>query len=292
MSRTKAAGSGSTSYLALVRQCPRLSREREHELALRWLEHGDASARDLLIRSQLRNVVAIARRYQHEACATFDELVAEGNFGLIQALVRFDPSQGTRFVTYAVYWIRAYISQHLTRSRSLVASGVQSKLLAKIRRERARIAVAPNEAADADELVAARLAVSPEKMRSLAERLELRDMPWDTEAEESPSGRLMEVVESLSLNPEDAVLRAEAKSQISLAVSQALPTLDARERYVVEQRLMAHREEQLSLAEIGRRFRVSRERTRQIEARALRKLRAALASSGANAEWLAHPLAA
>jgi RNA polymerase sigma-32 factor len=279
-------------YLALVQQCPRLSREREHELVLRWREHGDASARDLLIRSQLRSVVAIARRYRREACATFEELVAEGNFGLLQALAKFDPGQGTRFVTYAVYWIRAYISQYLTRSRSLVASGVQSKLLAKIRRERARIAAAPSNGGDTDELVAARLAISPAKMRSLVERLELRDMCWDTEVEDSRSCRLMEVVESLSLNPEDVVLRAEAKSRISLAVSQALPALDARERYVVERRLMAHREEQLSLAEIGRRFRVSRERTRQIEARAMRKLRAALARSGADAEWLAHQLAA
>jgi RNA polymerase sigma-32 factor len=245
-----------------------------------------------LVRSQLRNVVAIARRYRRETCATLEELIAEGNFGLLQALAKFEPSQGTRFVTYAVYWIRAYISQHLTRSRSLVASGVQSKLLAKIRHERARIAAATSNGRDTDELVAARLALSPEKMRSLVERLELRDMSWDTEVEDSSSGRLMEVVESLSLNPEDFVLRAEAKGRILLAVSHALPALDARERYVVEQRVMAHREEQLSLAEIGRHFRVSRERARQIEARAMRKLRVVLTRSGANAEWLAHPLAA
>lgn len=289
MTRTRDTES---DYLALVRRCPMLSRELEHELALRWRNHGDAAARDLLIRSQLRNVVAVARRYRHEACATSEELIAEGNFGLIQAVAKFDPSQGTRLVTYAVYWIRASISQYLTRSRSLVASGVQSKLLAKLRYERARIAAALGNGGDADELLAGRLAVSQERVRSLVERLDLRDMSWDTESEESCSGRLMEVVESVSLTPEDAVLRAEAKSRVSLAVSQALPTLDARERYVVERRLMAHREEQLSLAEIGRHFRVSRERTRQIEARAMRKLRAALTRSGADAEWLAHPLAA
>jgi RNA polymerase sigma-32 factor len=289
---TRTNTSGAADYLALVRQCPRLSREQEHELALRWQAHGDASARDLLIRSQLRNVVTIARRHRHEACATVDELIAEGNFGLIQALAKFDPSQGTRFVTYAVYWIRASISQYLTRSRSLVASGVQSKLLAKLRKERARIAAAPSNGADADALCAARLAISPERMRSLVERLELRDMSWDTASEDSRSGRLREVIESLSLNPEDVILRAETKSQISLAVSQALPTLDPRERYVVERRLMAHREEQLSLAEIGRHFRVSRERARQIEARALRKLRAVLARSGAGAKCLTRPLAA
>jgi RNA polymerase sigma-32 factor len=289
---TRSRDSSSADYLALVRRCPKLTREREHELALRWRERGDASARDLLIRSQLRNVVIIARRYRHEACATFEELIAEGNFGLIEALAKFDPSQGTRFVTYAVYWIRAYISQYLARSRSLVASGVRSKLFAKIRYERARIAAAPSAGGDADELVAERLAISPDRMRSLVERLQLRDLSWDVETEDSCSGRLMEVVESLSRSPEDEVLGAEAKSQISLVVSRALPALDARERYVVERRSMAHREEQLSLAEIGRRLSVSRERARQIEARAMRKLRAALARAGANAEWLAHPLVA
>jgi RNA polymerase sigma-32 factor len=283
--------SGRADYLALVRRCPRLSREREYELALRWRDHGEASARDVLIRSQLSNVVAVARRYRHQTIATFEELIAEGNFGLTHALARFDPDQGTRFVTYAVYWIRAYIFQYLTRSRSLVASGVQSKLLAKIRNERARI-VAQSNGDDADELVADRLALSPERMRSLVERLELRDMSIDDEAENLRSSRLTEIVESLSLDPEEAVLRAEAKSQLSLAVSQALSTLDARERFVVERHSMAHREEQLSLAEIGRRFQVSRERARQIEARAMRKLRMALTRSGANAEWLTRSVAA
>ncbi len=289
MKRTKDCGS--PEYRAHLRQCPTLSREQEHELAVRWREHGDAAARDLLIRSQMPHVLTIARRYRRAGSVTFDELVAEGNFGLVHALAKFDPNQGTRLVTYAVFWIRAHISQHLTRSRSLVATGVQSKLLAKIRRERARIA-ASGDHGDADERVAARLAISPEKVRSLVERLDLRDMPWDIELEDSRSNRLMEVVESLSLNPEDEALRAETKSQRALAVSQALPTLDSRERFVAEHRMMAQREEQLSLAEIGRRFGVSRERARQLEARTMRKLRAALVRSGASAEWLADPLAA
>jgi RNA polymerase sigma-32 factor len=288
MPQTRDAG----SYLALAQHCPRLSREREHELAQSWREHGNTSARDLLIRSQLRNVVTIARRYRHDTCATFEELVAEGNFGLVQALAKFDPNRGTRFVTYAVYWIRAYISQYLTRSRSLVTSGVHSKLLRKIRYERTRAAVTPGTPEDADDLVAARLAVSPERMRSLVERLELRDVSWDTESEDSRSGRLAEVVESLSVSAEDMILLAEAKRQISLLVSRALPLLDVRERYVIERRLMVHREEQLSLAEIGRHFRVSRERARQIEARAMRKLKVVLTRSGANTKWLVRRLAA
>ena len=279
-------------YLTIVQQSPKLSREREHELALLWRDRGDTSARDELVRSQLRNVVTVARRYHRGTSATFEELIAEGNFGLFQALDKFDPSRGTRFVTYAVYWIRAYISQYLVHSRSLVTTGVQSKLLATIRRARAKAAMSSGEAANSDGQIAHQFALTPEKLRSLVERLEVRDVSWDVHAEDALSGRLSELFESTSLNAEERALSTEADRHLSVVISSALSTLDVRERYVVERRLMAHREEQLSLAEIGRRFRVSRERARQIEARAMRKLKVVLSRSAAGAEWLAQRAAA
>ena len=277
-------------YLVLVHKIPKISRERERELARRWREHADTAARDELVQSQLRHVVAIARRYRRDTGATLEELIAEGNFGLLQALSKFDSERGTRFVTYAVYWIRAYISQYLIRSRSLVASGVQSKLLSKVRRERAKAALLSGEEASADTQIADQLALSPEKLSSLIERLDVRDLPWDINTEDALSARFLEAHESSSA--EDASLSIEAEQHISVAISCALSNLDERERYVVERRLMAHREEQLSLAEIGRRFRVSRERARQIEARAMRKLKVALSRSPARAQWLAHRFAA
>jgi RNA polymerase sigma-32 factor len=285
---TRAIDAKAADYLTLVRCGPKLSRDREHELALQWREHGDTSARDELVRSQLRNVVTIAGRYRREACATFEELVAEGNFGLLQALARFDPDRGTRLVTYAAYWIRSYISQYLIRSRSLVTTGVQSKLLAKLRRGRAREAMASGEPANADRALADQLALSPDRLHSLVERLDARDVSWDASSEDGLGARLAEVVESLSRNAEEYAMSAEEEKHSSLAISDALLVLDVRERYVVDQRLMAHREEQLSLAEIGRRLSVSRERARQIEARAIRKLKAALIRSAPGAEWLSY----
>ncbi len=277
-------------YLVLVHQIPKLSREREQELAKRWRELADPAARDELVHSQLRHVVAIARRYRRDTGTTLDELIAEGNFGLLQALNRFDSERGTRFVTYAVYWIRAYISQYLIRSRSLVATGVQSKLLSKIRRERAKAAMLSGEEASADQSIAAELALSPDKLRSLIERLDVRDLPWDATTEDALSGRFLEAHESPSA--EETSLSEEARQYLSVAISSALSHLDERERYVVKRRLMAHHEEQLSLAELGRRFRVSRERARQIEARALRKLKAALTRSPERAQWIAQQFAA
>src|SRR3954470_15976053 len=239
-------------YLVLVHQIPKISRERERELAQRWREHADTAARDELVHSQLRHVVAIARRYRRDTGVTLEELIAEGNFGLLQALSNFDSERGNRFVTYAVYWIRAYISQYLIRSRSLVASGVQSKLLSKIRRERAKAAMFSGEEASADKSIAAPFALSPDRLRSLIQRMDVRDLPWDINTEDAFSGRFLEAHESSSA--EETSLSKEARKHLSAAISGALATLDDRERYVVKRRLMAHHEEQLSLADLGRRF--------------------------------------
>ncbi|HEY0468506.1 MAG TPA: sigma-70 family RNA polymerase sigma factor, partial [Polyangiaceae bacterium] len=100
----------SNGYLTYVHRLPKLSREREYELAVRWREHKDTSARDELVRCNLRHVVAVARSFRRQTAVTLDELIAEGNFGLLHALGKFDPEQGTRFITYAVYWVKACIS--------------------------------------------------------------------------------------------------------------------------------------------------------------------------------------
>jgi RNA polymerase sigma-32 factor len=269
-------------YLSLVRQAPKLSREREHELAVRWCRLGDNSARDLLIRGQLRHVVAVARRYPRHGSATLEELIAEGNFGLVHALARFDPERGTRFATYAVFWIRAYILQYLVRSKSLVSTGVRSKSFSRIRRVRDEVCA--QGTGDSDEQIAARLKLSPERLRALTVRLNVSDVAWDAILE-GVAGGLSGLPETDGLSPEDRVLDAETSMHRSQAVSQVVSQLDERERYIVEQRLMAHEEEALSLAEIGRHFRISRERARQLETRAVRKLKAALLGSSIGADF-------
>ncbi|HEY0468144.1 MAG TPA: sigma-70 family RNA polymerase sigma factor [Polyangiaceae bacterium] len=286
MARTIIAGQ--SGYLSLIRRYPKISREREIELAVRWREHGDTVARDELVRSQLQNVAAIAHHYRRQSWATLDELIAEGNFGLLQAMTKFDPARGTRFVTYAVYWIRAYISQYLVRSQTMITTGVQSKMFSKIRRERRTLLMAAGEDESTDEKLARRLTISPERLRSLVERLELRDVSWET----AEDAGLTEEFVALSPNPEDAALAGEDKRRISLAVANAMASLSARERYVVEQRHMAHCEDQLCLAEVGRHFCISRERARQIETAALRKLKAALESSTKRSGRVSHRSAA
>jgi RNA polymerase sigma-32 factor len=289
---TQTIETGRSTYLSRICQCPRLSREEEQDLARRWLEEGDSLARDRLVRAHLRHVVAIARRYRRYNCATLEELIAEGNFGLTRALDKFDPERGTRFLTYAVYWIRAYISQYLMRSSSLVTTGVGSKILSKIRQARAEIVRASGERSDVNSQIAERLALSVPKLSSLLARMEVHDVSWDASVDDTLCGSFSELPESHWLSAEAKMMSAESGQELSQAVSCVVSKLDERERYIVERRLMANPEEMLTLAEIGRQFGVSRERTRQLEARAMRKIKAALTRSSLGRDWLAKPRAA
>ncbi len=109
-------------YLTRVRSYPVLSREEEQVLVARWLGQQEPAARERLLAAHLRYVVAIALRYRRYG-VPIEELVSEGNFGLVHALGKFEPARGTRFVTYAAYWIRAYVLNHVIRSWSLVGVG-------------------------------------------------------------------------------------------------------------------------------------------------------------------------
>jgi RNA polymerase sigma-32 factor len=271
---------GRSSSLSVAFRHPQYTREQERELAQRWRQDGDTRARDLLARAQLRHVVSIARRYRRYGSASVEELIAEGNFGLVRALDKFDPDRGTRFVTYAVYWVQAYISQYLLRSRCIVSAGVQSKVLSRVRRARDQILKVNDGIASVNEQVAARLELSPRKLHELLERLDVRDVPWDHATETTSDASTAGTSEPLWVNGEDALVSAESRARLSNAISLVLATLDERERYIVQRRLMAPREDELSLAEIGRHFGCSRERARQLEARALRKVKTGLVLSG------------
>jgi RNA polymerase sigma-32 factor len=280
-SETRQSSSGASAC-----RHPGFTREQEHDLARRWRQHGDVAARDQLARSQLGHVVTIAHRYRRYGTASVEELIAEGNFGLVRALDKFDPDRGTRFVTYAVYWIRASISQYLRRSRSMVSAGVHSKVLSKIRRTRDQILRVNGAVANLDAQIAAQLDLSPLKLQGLLQRLDVRDVPWDHTTEDTPGAATAGTNEPHWVTGEETVVSAESREQLSSAVSLVVATLDDRERYIVERRLMAPAEEELSLAEIGRHFEISRERARQIEARAMRKVRAGLVRSPFGADCL------
>ena len=266
-------------YIARIHAYPRLSREEESALVERWSVARDPNARQLLLESHLRYVVAIALRYRRYGVPV-SELIAEGNFGVLHALDKFEASRGTRFVTYAAYWIRAYALNHIIRSWSLVGVGsgaLRSKMFFKLRRERVRISNLVGEGDHADEMLAERLNLPKAKVTSMVRRLESRDVSLDTRAHADSSVTLLDGLVAGGASQEQLMSDNELDDRMRDVVRVAIDVLDHRERYIVEKRLMADSEDELSLAEIGRQLGVSRERARQLEARAKRKLRSRIA---------------
>ncbi len=271
-------------YIAAVKHLPPLKREEELELATRFAKSGDLAAKERLIETHLRYVVAIALKYRRYGVPVA-ELIGEGNFGLLHALTKFDPARGFRFVTYAAYWIRAYVLNYVIRSWSLVGVGsgaLRSKMFFKLRRERVRLLNLVGEPEKADELLAQQLKLPTEKVRDMVRRLEQRDLSLDTKVFDDSGATLGDSLPSPNENQEQIASDNERQGQIQSTVRSALGILDERERFIVNFRLMADNEDALSLAEIGRRLGVSRERARQLESRAKRKLRGRIEEMAGN----------
>ncbi|HTQ05058.1 MAG TPA: sigma-70 family RNA polymerase sigma factor [Polyangiaceae bacterium] len=263
------------SYLARVRAYPVLSREDEQVLVQRWLASQDEGAKAQLLAAHLRYVVAIALRYRRYGVPV-EELVSEGNFGLVHALGKFEPGRGTRFVTYAAYWIRAYVLNHVIRSWSLVGVGsgaLRSKMFFRLRRERVKIANLVGDGAQADTMLAQAMGLPEATVQAMVRRLDARDVSLDTKPFEDSSTSLGDLLAAPDRSQEETLAATERDDQVRVAVRSAMKDLDERERYIAEKRLMADRDDELSLAEIGRRLGVSRERARQLEVRTKRKLR-------------------
>lgn len=249
--------------------------ERDEEIALfrRFREEGDARAADSITRSHLRAVVLIAQQYGRYGLRPA-ELIAEGNFGLVHAMGKFDVSRGYRFMTYARHWIRAYVIDYVLRTWSLVRTGsgaLRSKLFFKLRRERMRVVNALGEGEAADRALAERMNLTVPEVTQMLGRLEARDLSLDVPlADGAPS-----LAERLA-GPDDQeqkLAEVQTRAMLEGVIRTAIGKLDDRERFIVEHRLMADSEEELSLAEMGRRLGVSRERARQLEERAKKKLR-------------------
>jgi RNA polymerase sigma-32 factor len=264
-----------SSYIARVQRIEPLSREAEFELAKRVKNGGDARAAKMLIEANLRYVVAIALSYRRYGVRIAD-LISEGNVGLMTALRKFDPDRGTRFITYAAHWIRAFILDHVIRAWSIVGVGagpLRSKVFFRLRREKAKILASTSDGEVATERLAERFGTTPEKITTFAQRLEARDVSLDAKVFDDGAATVVDTLPSPLPSQEDGYLGREREVEIEERVRAAVLELDPRERFIVEVRMMADGPDELSLAEIGRRLGVSRERARQLEARAKQKLK-------------------
>jgi RNA polymerase sigma-32 factor len=272
----------------LANRTPILQREQELELARRIRASGDRLAADALARAHLRVVVLLALKYRHYG-VPLAELIAEGNCGLLIAMRRFDPERGIRFGTYAKHWIRAHMLACAVQSNNVLGgrSAARAKLFFKLRRERARIASLLGEGAVNEEVLAQRLNVSTTRVRRLLGDLDSRAVSLDEPHGHEAADRV-EMLASTD-NPEASYFDEQRRSVVESAITGALEVLDARERFIAERHIMAPAEGALSLAEIGRALGISRERARQLEERAKRKLRlsAAIKRNADLDEWRA-----
>lgn len=265
-----------STYIRRVRAIPRLDREQEHELAVR-AQAGETLCAHKLVEANLRFVIAVALQYRRYGIP-LSELIAEGSLGLLLAVRKFDPDRGTRFVTYAGYWIRAYVLDLVVKSASMVGGGsgvLRSKLFFRLRRERARMANMEPDPAQLVANLAARFHVDGERMGRMLRQLDAKDISLDVSTHPGSTLTMLDTLRDESQSQEDELAALERAQGLSVRLGGALGTLDRRERYIVEQRIMG--EHEMSLAELGRKLGVSRERARQLESRAKMKLRRQLA---------------
>ncbi len=286
-----ANGTGSTisRYIGMVQSFPRLSLEEEQACASAWADRGDREAAEKLVRANLRSVVAIASKYRGYGIP-LSELIAEGNVGVVQALKRFQPNRGNRFVTYASYWIRSYVMNYVIRSWSLVSTqsgAMRSKTFFRLRRERGRLLNILGDTEAANEHLATTLGLRPDQVQSMLHRMDDRDVSLDAKVSDDSTTAIIDTLVVPAQDQEQSFESHSLADWLHDAVPGALEELDSRERLIVVRRLLADPEDELSLAELGRLFGISRERARQLERRAKMKLKRSLErrSSIEGADW-------
>ncbi len=266
-------------YLNEIRNIPPLSREEEHELAVKFFKNKDQAAGYRLILANLRLVVMVAREYQRNVGNILD-LVQEGNIGLLEAIQQYDPFRGIRFPSYAVYWIRAYMLRHLINNIRLVKVGTtqaQRKLFFNLQKEKEKLE-AEGFVPEA-KLLAQRLSVKESEVVEMEQRLALPDLsvdaPLGSPSGDDYGGDLHGILPSPGPNVEEQVVQEQFADSLRKAVDDFKLIADEKERAIIERRLFT--EEPQTLQEIADEFGLSRERIRQIENRLKERLKSFLA---------------
>jgi len=260
------------TYLIQINQFPLLTPEEEFQIAVRYRKYNDIQAAQKLITSNLRFVVKVAFEYKAYGVKLLD-LIQEGNIGLMMAVKKFNPYKGYRFISYAIWWIRAYIQNFIIKTWSLVKIGTtqaQKKLFYKIGKVRKALESA-QENEKKYELLANDLNVAKEDIIEMEQRMSSRDLSLDTPFDDGNELKHLDLLQEDSPNQEEVLIREQEKKIREREVQNAMKRLNEKEIYVIKNRIMS--DEPLTLQEIGNHLKLSRERVRQIESEALKKLK-------------------
>jgi RNA polymerase sigma-32 factor len=266
------------SYLTQINQFPLLTQEEEFKLATRYRKDNDIEAAQKLITSNLRFVVKVVFEYKSYGVKLLD-LIQEGNIGLMMAVKKFDPYKGYRFISYAIWWIRAYIQNFIIKTWSLVKIGTtqaQKKLFYKIGKVRKALE-SDQDNEKKYEVLANDLDVAKEEIMEMEQRMSARDLSLDAPFDEDHELTPLDLLQEGSVNQEDALIADQEKKILEAEVLDAMRRLNEKETFIIKNRIMA--ESPLTLQEIGDHLKLSRERVRQIESEALKKLKREMGSS-------------
>lgn len=259
---------------------PKLSAKEEARLFRKWKRSKSSELKSSILLANIRYVVAIAIGYR---CYPVDigDLIAEGNLGLLVAFDKFDTRRKTRFITYAAYWIRALMLNHIIRSWHGWRTGAgpyRSKFFFKIKKEKAKSLCKYGDCDMAYRDLARKMKLPKDKVCNMAEILEKPDRSMDSPLRQGAAATLKEFLFDDGPHPDELAQDNEIQLLMKQLVDLAMSSLDKREKYIIEKRLFE--DDGTSLAEIGRDLGVSRERARQLEGRAKNKLRSSLERYG------------
>ncbi|MDP7536457.1 MAG: RNA polymerase sigma factor RpoH [Methylococcales bacterium] len=266
-------------YLTAINQLEPLSLEQEQELARRFHDDNDLEAARLLVMSNLRFVVHVARGYAGYGLS-FNDIVQEGNIGLMKAVKRFDPNVGVRLITFAVHWIRAEIHEYVIKNWRVVkiaTTKAQRKLFFNLRKSKKKLGWLSHDEAKA---IAGDLGVKLESVYEMEKRLSASDLAFDLKAEDnSDHGEKVVTTPAQFLvqqgtDPAQVLEKEDWGSHNNQLMFQAIAKLDERSQDILQNRWL--NEQKMTLQDLANRYSVSPERIRQLEKVAMGKIKEAM----------------
>ena len=274
--------SGLSRYLNEIKRFPILSADEELLLAKNYLEKGESEAAHKLVTSHLRLVAKIAMQYRGYGLPVAD-LISEGNIGLMKAVKKFDPERGCRLSTYAMWWIKASVTEYILRSWSLVKMGTmsaQKKLFFSLRKAKRKLNIIDAQTIDPEKTakLAEQFSISEADITHLDRRITARDLSLNAPVSnsEEDSMEFIDILEDDTPSPEVLVARTQETELRQKYLKDAMFQLSERERHIFTERRL--KEDPITLEKLGEHYGISRERVRQLENRAYTKVQTIIQS--------------
>ena len=268
---------GLANYLTQIKKFPILSPEEEYMLAKSWKKRGDLKSAQKLITSHLRLVAKIAMGYRGYGLPV-NEIISEGNIGLMKAVKKFEPEKGFKLATYAMWWIKASIQEYILRSWSLVKMGTtsaQKKLFFNLKKIKNQLA--PNNSGDLNiehvKEISKRLNVKQEEVVSMNRRLLGKDKSLNNPIKDGNDGEWQDWIIDDKIDQELKFSNQQEFTQRKKLMDNSMNILNPREKEILTARKLS--DEIATLEDLSKKYKISRERVRQIETKAFEKLQKA-----------------